>query len=385
MTRFSCSSNFGHLEGIVFVLQKQSWQVTGATAALQPFQIPSPSLALEEVVRADDARDEVSPASEDDSERTTAHVDLICTIRGEPVWVVVINSSAQNRLWFDKKGRKGLRTRLSSLLHAASVVSAAQPSSLVLLVRGGFDSSTEQQLQEDYQATRLSDNENASSSSDCSCQEVEDGEWVDIRIRTSWTSYWIKITPSGQCCSKDCTENLAVEHVRPADCFSQENFEDEVCVTGSSPCWAAIKSLQARHGQFDQLQRERNLLNLDTTALVAIVSELTNGGAEHLLQLSAEQRERRYPAMANFVNEQVWITILLPHIMFGRKHHNLLFLLWQALVERDEIFLAAFEKMIVDKLPVICEYVHDEFTSIILTNGGPREKQRAQILLSQLK
>lgn len=61
------------------------------------------------------------------------------------------------------------------------------------------------------------------------------------------------------------------------------------------------------------------------------------------------------------------------------------FLLWQALVELNDNFLAAFENMLIDKLPVICEYVHDEFTSIILTNGGPREKQRAQILLSQLK
>lgn len=66
-------------------------------------------------------------------------------------------------------------------------------------------------------------------------------------------------------------------------------------------------------------------------------------------------------------------------------YHDLFFSLWQALVELDEPFLPQFEKLVIDKLLVICEYVYDEFTSIILTNGGPREKQRAQVLLSQLK
>lgn len=54
-------------------------------------------------------------------------------------------------------------------------------------------------------------------------------------------------------------------------------------------------------------------------------------------------------------------------------------------MELDEPLLPQLEKLLVDKVPVICEYVYDEFTSIYLTNGGPREKQRAQELLSHLK
>lgn len=413
--RFGCSSNFGHLEGIVFVLQNQSWRVTGASAALKSFQISSPSLSAtsEKEDRLDDGKDEVSPVScftseVDDSVGIVAHVDLICTLLGEAVWVVVINSSAQNRLWFDKKKKKGLRTRVSSLLHAASLVSAARPSAIMLLVRDGFESKMEQQLQEEFQATKLSESglglfveEDLLSSSNCDFQEVEDGEWVNIDLPTSnikrWTSYWIRITPAtqlcdaSQTCSKYCTENLASNHVLAADSFQEENVKDESSLIGSSPCWAAVKTLQARHGEFDQFQRERKILNLDTTALVAIVSELTNGGTAHLLKMSAEEREKRFPGMAKFLLEQVWITILqLSCMLFcltsGSMYHEAdLFLLWQALAELDEPFLPQFEKMLIDKLPVICEYVYDEFTSIILTNGGPREKQRAQILLSQLK
>ena len=46
-------------------------------------------------------------------------------------------------------------------------------------------------------------------------------------------------------------------------------------------------------------------MNLDTTALVALVSELTNGGAEQLAQISSDEMERRFPKMAKFVYEQV--------------------------------------------------------------------------------
>lgn len=366
------SSNFGHLEGIVYVLQKESWQVSGATAALKSFQISSPSLSSKED-RADDGQDEVSSVSRfasavDNSVGIVAHVDLVCTLLGEPVWVVVISSSAQNRLWFDKKKTKGLHTRVSSLLHVARLVSAARPSAVVLLVRDGFESKTEQKLLEEFQAIKLSESgledEDLLSSSICNFQEVEDGEWVDIHLPTSnikcWTSYWIRITPATQLCSKYCSENLASKYVHAADSFQEENTKGEFSVTGSSPCWTVIKNLRARHGEFDQLQQGRKILNLDTTALVAIVSELTNGGAVHLLRMNTEEREKRFPGMAKFVYEQ-------------------------ALVELDEPFLFRFEEMLIGKLPVICEYVFDEFTSIILTNGGPREKQRAQILLSQLK
>ena len=42
-------------------------------------------------------------------------------------------------------------------------------------------------------------------------------------------------------------------------------------------------------------------MNLDTTVLVALVSELTNGGAEQLAQMSSDEMERRFPKMVKFV------------------------------------------------------------------------------------
>ncbi|KAG0559089.1 hypothetical protein KC19_10G078300 [Ceratodon purpureus] len=371
------SSNFGHLEGILYVLQNQSWRVAGATAALKSFQACSLSESEKEKEGGvGDGKDDVSPVSSfardvNDAVGSVAHVDLVCTLLGEAVWVVVINSSAQNRLWFDKKKRKGIHTRLASLLHVASLGSVVQPSAIVLLVRDGFDSRIEQHLREEFQASKMSESglgprleEELLSTSNCDVEEVEDGEWVNIHISSSeirhWTSYWIRVQPETQIRDTKCIENLESKHVLAAGNFQGENSEDASFIIGSSSCWAAIAMLQAKHEEFDKLQHERKILNMDTTALVAIVSELTNGGAQQLLNMSSEEREKRFPGMAKFVYEQ-------------------------ALVELDEPFMPQFERILSDKLPVICEYVYDEFTSIILTNGGPREKQRAQILLSQLK
>lgn len=292
----------------MFVLQNECWRVAGATAALKSFHA---------FVTSEDGKDEVSPVSSftrevDAAVGTVAHVDLVCTLLGEAVWVVVINSSAQNRLWFDKKKRKGLHTRVSSLLHAASLVSAAQPSAIVLLVRDGFESRIEQQLRDEFQATKMSESgleEELLANSSCNFQEVEDGEWVNIHLPSSniksWTSYWIRVTPETHMRDTKCVENLVSKHVLAAGSFQGENGEDLSSITGSSSYWAVIEGLEAKHEEFDKFQQERKLLNLDTTALVAIVSELTNGGAKQLLEMSSEEREKRFPVMAKFVYEQV--------------------------------------------------------------------------------
>lgn len=279
--------------------------MAGATAALKSFQAFSPSVSgTSEGGKDDEVVSPVSLCTRGVDDAVGTHVDLVCTLLGEPVWVVVVNSSAHNRLWLDKKKRKGLRTRLCSLLHVASLVSAAQPSAVVLLVRDGFESRIEERLQEEFQATKMSESgleEELLASSSCNFQEVEDGEWVNIQLPSSkvsyWTSYWIRV--GTQIRDIKCTENLVFKHALAAGSFRDEDPSS----IGSSSCWAAIMRLQEKHE--DKLQQERKILNLDTTALVAVVSELTNGGAQQLLEMASEEREKRFPMMAKFVYEQV--------------------------------------------------------------------------------
>lgn len=324
------------MEGIAFVLQQQSWQVSGASACLKIFQTSSldSSPTTRSTDKGEEGKEYLSPLctnnnrkAADDAGCAGAHVDLICTLFGEAVWVVVVNSSVHNRLWLDKGKRKGLQTRIRTLLHAASLSKVAQPSAIVLVVRDGLDRSMEQQVKDEFSAVLVSSDGSISQLQDhlspnttLYFQEVEDGNWVNIDVSSNlkqWTSYWIQMTSLGQMStplhssSHDSTWDLASKHVRTVNSHqevSDEGTNGSVKLTSNifeHSIWSFIKSLQGRYEVYDELQRQGQIVNLDTTALVALVSELTNGGAEQLAQMSSDEMERRFPKMAKFVYEQV--------------------------------------------------------------------------------
>jgi hypothetical protein len=68
----------------------------------------------------------------------------------------------------------------------------------------------------------------------------------------------------------------------------------------------SMRHLWGRSISSELMQRRGNLVNLDTTALVALVSELTNGGALALIQMTSEEREKQFPTMAKFIVDQVF-------------------------------------------------------------------------------
>jgi hypothetical protein len=122
----------------------------------------------------------------------------------------------------------------------------------------------------------------------------------------------------------------------------------------------SMRHLWGRSISSEEMQRHGNLVNLDTTALVALVSELTNCGARALKQMTSEEREKQFPSMAKFVVDQA-----------------------QSELERP--LLPEFQEILLHRLPIISEYVLDEFRSIVLANGGTCENQRAEELLGCLK
>ena len=332
------SSNFGHLEGIAFVLQQQSWRVSGASACLKIFQTSSlDSSPTTRSTDEDEGKEYLSPLCTYNNRREAdygvcggAHVDLMCTLFGEAVWVVVVNSSVHSRLWLDRGKRKGLQTRIRTLLHVASLAKVAQPSALVLVVRDGLDRSMEQQAKDEFSAVLVSRDGSKSQLEDhlspnttWNFQEVEDGDWVKIDVSSNlkqWTSYWIRMTSLGQTSttlhssSHDSTWDLASKHVLAVNSHQEvanEGTSGSVELTSNifvHSFWSSLKSLQGRYEAYDELRRQGRIVNLDTTALVALVSELTNGGAEQLVRMSSDEMERRFPKMAKFVYEQVGST-----------------------------------------------------------------------------
>ncbi|RLN43397.1 hypothetical protein C2845_PM01G38790 [Panicum miliaceum] len=106
-------------------------------------------------------------------------------------------------------------------------------------------------------------------------------------------------------------------------------------------------------------RESRELVNLDTTALVAIVSGISNSGVGNLMAAPEEVTRARFKCNYKFVMDQ-------------------------AQSERQFPILLELGKAVEGKQCIICETVNSEFKEIVSMCGGPEEKTRARHLLKQL-
>lgn len=58
---------------------------------------------------------------------------------------------------------------------------------------------------------------------------------------------------------------------------------------------------------------------------------------------------------------------------------------WQALSELERPLLTEIEKVMTARQPIMSQYVHDEFCSIVSVIGGPKEKDRARAILDRVR
>lgn len=101
------------------------------------------------------------------------------------------------------------------------------------------------------------------------------------------------------------------------------------------------------------------VINFDTTALVAMVSGISNGGCERLLKASEDEMRARFKSNYEFVIAQVMSELQNP-------------------------ILAELEISIPGKKGIICESVHSEFKELVSMCGGANEKLRAGQLIKCL-
>uniref|UniRef100_A0A0E0M930 DUF1308 domain-containing protein n=1 Tax=Oryza punctata TaxID=4537 RepID=A0A0E0M930_ORYPU len=103
----------------------------------------------------------------------------------------------------------------------------------------------------------------------------------------------------------------------------------------------------------------REMVNLDTTALVAIVSGISNGGVIKLMSIPEEETRARFKCNYKFVMDQAHSELQSPiHVELGNAVDG--------------------------KKCIICETVNSEFKEIVTMCGGPEEQTRANLLLKQL-
>ncbi|CAN6298978.1 unnamed protein product [Urochloa humidicola] len=265
-------------------------------------------------------------------------VDFACAFRGRPAWALVSASNPARLAWAPPGG--GLRARVAAVLDAArGAPPATRPEKLLLAFSRGVGADIALGLAEGFGAVEtdlLAELVGVS-------EEVDEG-WVAVSFNAS------EEMRSFRGFEIDVVEGAA-EVLLPPEATVAEGSDDQDVPLGFE---GAIGSFVG------EMRREsRELVNLDTTALVAIVSGISNGRVGKLMAVPEAVNRARFKCNYKFVMDQAQSELQFP-------------------------ILVELGKAIEGKQCIICETVNSEFSEIVSMCGGPEEKTRARHLLKQV-
>ncbi|KAJ4823952.1 hypothetical protein Tsubulata_016433 [Turnera subulata] len=324
---FPLSTNIGHLEAVVHLLHHPL--VTGVSRVCKPV-----------------------PLSEN------VHVDIICTFNKNPAWIVVSDRNPDYVFWvYDQSGRKGLKLRLEQILGAAARCSQAmRPCSVILFFSRGIGGFVSEKMREEFGAREIG-LEFGFFDFDCFGEEGLGGEWVNLVAR-----------PYGKACvleiEVDCVRNLRSTGLDPAVMERRGDVNDENLddidgfgrvISGLKLC-SSMKDKAAGFSDSD----DGDFINFDTTALIALVSGISNGCAEKLLATPQVDLIQRFKGNVEFVIGQVVMS------------------------EIQSPILGELDSILSGKKGIICESVLSEFKELVSLCGGPNENLRAHRILRRL-
>ncbi|KAL2533000.1 hypothetical protein Adt_06351 [Abeliophyllum distichum] len=329
------SVNIGHLEAVVHVLQHPF--VTGVSRVCKPIVL-SPSKSI--------------------------YVDIVCSLNGNPVWFVVSDRNPKYIFW-DRN--KGLKTRIRQLLEAANKSPVTlRPSSIIFFFANGLDDGDNQHLRDEFGATEL---------------ELESFSYEELDLEEDWTNVNLigRSFPKSRVLQiwvdkNDCGMND--KHLLDSqgkDILFSCKKQIECCDLNLGLTYCSLVSgMKCGCCSLDDTGREvvlskelldgvgAKLVNFDTTAMIAIVSGISNGGTEKLLAKPENELRGRFKGNYEFVIAQVNSEIQNP------IHGEL-------------------AGVISGKIGIICESVHSEFQELMSMCGGPNEISRANHFLNFLK
>ncbi|XP_030521885.2 uncharacterized protein LOC115734983 [Rhodamnia argentea] len=285
------SVNIGHLEAVVHILRHLS--VAGVSRVCKPIPL--------------------SPASgkvrRTDSGSKFAHVDIVCTLKGNPVWVVVSDRNPNYVIWHNGHKGKGLRLRIQQVVAAAQFSPTLKPSSIILFFSRGVTDSILKKIVDEFRAVKYKMEADFPLSIVAFLEEME-GEWINIVARSYQESVALEIKVDNFEKPARDPEWGAGESILGA--AEAENPDGNVnlnypttfdtLISGLSPPMkgkdmASAKTREVLHGG--------DLINFDTTALIALVSDISNGGAEELLNVAETELRQQFKGNLPFVIGQV--------------------------------------------------------------------------------
>ncbi|KAK4846712.1 hypothetical protein QYF36_021148 [Acer negundo] len=316
------STNIGHLEALLHILHHPF--VSGVSRVCKPIRIGQKSV----------------------------HVDIVCTLNKNPVWIIVSDRNSDYISWNTCHKSKGLRLRVEQLLDAACSSETLKPFSVILFFSNGLSSLVFDRLRDEFGATEFSMFEFDF------CEEIEDG-WMNVLPRSFREACVIEIklnfsgngVSSSECGVKDSVIDATGSDIQEEDAFGSFLSRMKLC------SMMGVEKVES--AEPDSLMSGGDLINFDTTTLIALVSGISNGCADKLLASPEFKLRQRFKG-------------------------NVQFLIAQAMAEIQNPIHEELSGLIAGKIGIICESVLSEFKELAAMCGGPNEKLRAAQLLKHL-
>ncbi|KAK1420931.1 hypothetical protein QVD17_22903 [Tagetes erecta] len=307
--------NIGHLEAVVHILQQPN--ISGVSRVCKTIGL-------------------------DNTTSKGVHVDIVCTFEGNPVWFIVSDRNPKYISWYGQQESsrdKGLRARAQLLLEVAHQSVALKPFSIVFFFSNGLDRFTIEKFHTEFGAIDLT---SKFCNFDFNFSKELGGEWIDILPRSYQHASVLEIKVT---CPQDVSKNLTMANpsIKPSNTRLSGSFGDLIS-----------QMVLPDNGKLGG-----DIINFDTTALIAIVSGISNGNTQKLLATPDSELKARFKGNTEFV-------------------------IGQAMSEIESPIHMDINKVICGKICIICESVCSEFKELVLMCGGVNEKLRAEQLLKAL-
>ncbi|KAL5081207.1 hypothetical protein RYX36_009628 [Vicia faba] len=369
------SVNIGHLEAVLHILQQPF--ISGVSRVCK--SIPLSPLVSREERHSSSLKD--------------IHVDVVCILNGKPVWIIVSDRNPKYISWNSCHKSKGLNLRIQQVLAAAKSNLTLRPSSVMIFFANGISSHVYDKLRDEFGASEVRLEFSVFSSN---MLEETEGDWINVIARSYRDALVLEIIPAND---KDVVQSLTLDssqveisegkvetqlHLLEDNSInggsfqlersidkaesrlhlSQEDIEtnlgDTFCSVIMGMKLSSLDEKISESIESKTLLYGSDLVNFDTTALIAFVSGISNGGTEKLLATPESELRQRFKGNFDFVIGQIMSELQNPiHVEFGR--------------------------VLCGKQGIICESVLSEFKELVQMCGGPNEKLRADKLINYLR
>ncbi|KAJ3682266.1 hypothetical protein LUZ60_014839 [Juncus effusus] len=266
------------------------------------------------------------------------HVDITCSFNNSPTWIFVSDRNPCYVSWIgssnNKNKNRGFSAKVKSAIRAANETGALKPDKILFVFARGLEERVKLGLVNEFGAVEI--------------------DFVDAyNVFDEMPDGWIGI----------CDEFKQVVNFKA---FQIQIGEDSVVKDEYLEGLGGREELDLNTDFGSLLSKMRNdstdtknVINFDTTGLIAIISGISNGDAKRLLETSEDQLKLRFKSNYEFV-------------------------IAQARSELENPILKELENVISFKKGIICQTVGSEFKELVSMCGGPTEKLRATQLLNHL-